>query len=304
MKTYNSVGRGEWKNHNELSDSDWSQVPAKLAELGVSFAPIYGAEPLTRLDALCNFIKGCSEVSLPNTVITNGMLLNAKSIKLLKDAGLRSITLSDDIISIDKQVSLKSNRSKQLLEVCKNNFEDVELIVTVNKQNLALLPSFIFDHKDNWIHFDFQHHDRKQPGCKCKGTEPIFSDEDNIEIRSLMLKVLSLKKLGYLIHPSIESLKLLAQKPDLVTNSNWICEPGSLLTLNSDGKVYGCDDFQPKDFSYDILEYKSWDWETWVKDWSNRLLECPGCCWLTHVQSSLWYKREDEQWKKEMVHYV
>jgi len=302
MVQYKSLGASEWKARNELSDEQWGQVPAKLAELDIPFAAIYGAEPLTRLPALLSFI---SNATFPCTVITNGLLLDKKPIKALSSAGLKSITLSDDIISSDKQVTTKSSRARRLLADCLEVFEDVELIVTLTPQNLPLLVDYIMSMpKGVYVHFDFQHHDRGQEGSKCSGETPAFQTIHAELIRDSMKSVLLLKQQGCRVHPSEKVLRELVKNPLLALNLNWKCEAGAWVTVNSDGDVYGCDDYQPNSFrGRNILDYsEKWSWSDWVKEWGVALKKCPGCFWITHAMAVDFSRSQDKEWHHELTH--
>jgi len=308
LRRYTPNRSDSWKQYNELSDEQWSEVPSKLVELGVSFAPIYGAEPLTRLPALLNFVSSCSKVGLKNTVITNATLLNKDAIKQLKVAGLSSITLSNDIKTKDSSVGYKSISASSILSLCLEEFEDVEVITTITKENLKLVPSFISSlPKEVWFHFDFMHHDRKQPGTKCTGKHRAFSEEDKPDILNFLSSIQNLKKSGTRIHPSDECLQFLSDNIDLVINTNWKCELGSFVTIDSSfGSVQGCDDFCPTDLQgkFSILKYNvDWRWTQWLETWRPRISECPGCIWLTHVMSTQWWNKEKgESWKKQITH--
>jgi len=292
---------------SELSPQQWSGIPRKLVEIGVKFAPIYGAEPLMRLQSLCLFIRGAREVGLSTTVITNGILLTSEVIKKLVDSGLTSITLSHDIIANDKSVKLKSEKANSLVPTLFQNFKDVELIVTVTPQNIVYLPNFIrlWSEKGAWIHFDFLHSDRGQKNTKCRGYEkPIY---DIKILKYIFGELIYMKAKGYRIHPTEECLKLLEANPNLIQNYNWKCEGGAWITINSNGSTWGCDDFCPSDLesSFNILQFnETWNWEEWLKTWRPRIDDCPGCSWITHIMAVQFWKGEIRQWQKVMTHSV
>ena len=304
LKQYDSTGKDEWKKQEELSDREWSELPSVLKEIGISFAPIYGAEPLTRLPALTNLISGCSGLNIPTTVITNGILLNSDAIKKLKRSGLSSITLSQDILTQDKSIRIKGEKTASLVDKLIREFEDVEIIVTLTRDNIEHLVPFIIGlPKEVWVHFDFRHSNKGQPGSKCLGIELPFRLEDTELIRSVMKEVRTLKLMGHRIHPTIECLNFLIDNPYNTIRQNWICEPGSWITINSDGRVIGCDDFMPTDFNFSIFDYNiTWDWKTWVDEWTTQIKKCPGCIWLTHLSSSLWWRQKESEWLEEITH--
>ena len=281
----------------------WALVPAKLQELGISFAPIYGAEPLMVMPSLLNFIKN-AKGRFPVSVITNGTLLTTKNIEELKEAGLESITVPRDITYIDKSTALKSISSDSALQFLKKNFKDVEVICTVTKDNWKLLPELIkqMTALGIWVHFDFYHWNKGQPGSKCAGMAELPSID---EIEEGAIELHKLKDSGYLIHSSTEALIYLRTCPNQAYYEYWKCEGGSFVTLNCDGNIYPCDDYQPESMKdkFPILKFnETWDWDTFVKVCQKEVLKCPGCFWLTHIQSEIYWNETNYDWKKEMIH--
>ena len=289
----------------EMSTNSWSQVPYKLKELGVEFAPIYGAEPLMVFDSLIGFIESSKAVNLPITVITNGILLTKVRAKKLKQAGLNSVTMSMDIKPIDVDTQIKRKSTLDKLSWLQDIFNDVEVICTVTRDDWHLLPDFIREmtNKRIWVHFDFYHTNKGQPGSKCLGIESKMPSCD--EIMEITEELIKMKEERYLIHPSWESLIHLATCPNQAYYQYWKCEGGSFITIDSDGSIFFCDDYQPEELrnKYPILEYNdTWTWNEFKEVSENEVKKCPGCFWLTHLQSDLWWNEPNNNWIKEMIH--
>ena len=107
---------------------------------------------------------------------------------------------------------------------------------------------------------------------------------------------LALKKEGALCHSSVPFLKIL-QVQALMNNEldyNWNCADDrerfpSWVTIDCDGMVFPCDDFQPRDIIPNMkINYltKGYNWNIFKKFWLRKVKkECPGCLWNTHIDA-------------------
>lgn len=293
---------GMMKKTQEMSSAQWNQVPKKLKELGVQFAPIYGAEPLIVKKSLLPFIKECSRLIIPCSVITNGTLLDDNTVQQLKNAGLTSITLSADLIPGDDSTRTKRNL-ELVYELADNRiFSDIEVICTVTSDDFHLLPEFVreMDSIGVWVHFDFYHTNKGQQGSKCIGNVMRTSTKEIIT--KVCTELLVLKKQGTKIHTSESALRYMLAHPNTVRNQAWKCVGGGWITVDCEGSVFGCDDFQPHSFrgKYHILD--NWSWDEFVTDWRRELINCPGCFWLTHKMSDDWWIKNESGWKLDITH--
>lgn len=294
------------KDTEELSASQWAEVPTKLHQLGISFAPIYGAEPLMVFESLIRLVEECYKLDIPTSIITNGILLDERRAQILRQSGLRSITLSVDMLPMGTSETIKSNAALDKLDMCLRIFDDVEIIHTITYRDWELLPSSIakMSKLGVWVHFDFLHGDRGQQGTKCRGSAMMPSIDRIVGVGAELIKM---KRLGYLIHPSLDVLEYIVGNPDEIFNQSWKCRGASFVTLNCSGDIYFCDDNQPDELSgrFPILEYGTkWKWDEFVGVAREQVKNCPGCCWLTHLASDLWQEKGDEQWKNEMTHRI
>ena len=80
-------------SNGELTTEEWKRVIREAAALGVLQIGLSGGEPLARHD-LAELIRSAREAKLYTNLITSGIGLDDKRVRLLRDAGLDSIQLS------------------------------------------------------------------------------------------------------------------------------------------------------------------------------------------------------------------
>ena len=283
---------------NILSIESWKLGMDQLKKLDCQFIAVYGAEPLLEFDKLLEVVPYAESIGIDTTIITNGTVPNTKS-KLLRlyNAGARSLSMSYDPIPLDKSSSIKSDKAVNLLTWFKNlgnNVRDVAAIATVTKENFMSLPDMV--HKMSrlgiWTFYDLYHHDRFQEGSKTKGYDPKYAfltEEDCNKLYTVLDYVNDLKQEGCLVHTNSEYLKKLKENGySILRKYNWNCatykEFPSWVTVDCDGSVYPCDDFQPQRIQpFSVLEIYE-NWEYFKKEMRKAVLNgCPGCCWNTHI---------------------
>ncbi len=295
---------------DKMSDVRWGLVPEVLSELEIPFAAIYGAEPTLRMEALCKFIKGCTEYDIATTIITNMTTITNTKLLMLKDVGLNSITMSYDGNSIkDKDIDRKSEDALNNVNKLKEYFDDIELIYTVTRENMAELPKVIREASNEGIYtsFDVVHPDRGQEGSKCKDSyaTPLITPFEWKKFRNVLEILIKAKTNNNIkLHNSLNFLKYLKSNLKTSLNFQWRCEPASWITIDQDGTVFGCDDYQPEKMrnKFHILEYGlKWDWDKFV-DYYRKIFNCPGCIWSTHWMASEWYQQDGKSWIKELIH--
>jgi MoaA/NifB/PqqE/SkfB family radical SAM enzyme len=293
------------RNQVELTPEEWSLVPRVLKEIGVKFIAAWGAEPLVAIDSLEAFIRGVRKCNLPMTIDTNAVLL-PKYIDRLVEAGLDSITFGYDIVSDDWSIMKKKSSADDILEQCKEKFRDVEFVVTLTPKNITLLPEFIrkCTEENMWVMFDFYHPDRGQEGTRCTTVpEYMFKREDIETVRNVMKEVLQLKRSGYLLHPTEEIIEFIVNEPYAPLTYSWKCKGMGVVTVDSNGYIFGCHDFQPRSFRmrYHIFDYgASWEWKDFVKNWRNELVKCPGCFWIARIMDEGWVGKKG--WEQYICH--
>lgn len=294
---------------NTVCLEDWERGLSQLKKLGCSFLAFYGAEPLDDFDKLPEVIFTAELAGMHTTVITSGITscLDEK-LKILYEHGLRSITASYDDVSFDKSSRIKSVQASQVINTFRSfgPVRDSAVVVTLTRDNYERLPDIIKQMSEQkiWTFFDLIHPNRGQAGSKVKDTDLdlLFRKEDFPPLIDVLKEVIVLKDQGFLCHTSkqyVETMKIIAGYGTALENFTplspyllWNCAVAdcfpSWVTVDCDGTVYPCDDFQPKNQTlikiweiHDLWDLFSTKWKDVTKN------ECPGCLWNTHIDSHL-----------------
>ena len=290
----------------------WEKGIDQLKKLDCSLVAIYGAEPMEDFDKLPEVIQYAESIGINTTVITSGVTAHLKEkLQTLYKHGLRSITTSFDAVSLDTSSANKSAKALEVIDIFRSfgPVRDSAVVVTLTKHNYLLLPDVIrsMSAKNIWTFFDLIHPDRGQAGSKVKtsDTSLLFDQVDYPSLISILKIAEHMKNQGFLVHTSkvfFETMKIVAgfasvwdkgtpfNKIDMYKLWNCAvpnCFP-SWVTVDCDGSVYPCDDFQPKD----ITDIKVWEiadrWHEFSTVWkSYTSKKCPGCLWGTHIDAHL-----------------
>jgi len=283
---------------NTLTLNEWKHGIDNLKELGCGFIAFYGAEPLLEFDKLPYVIDYAERLGIYTTVITSGLVPNFKrKLDWLYANNLRSLSMSYDMVPLDKSSEAKMRKTLNHLSCWNTNpgIRDSAAIATVTRNNFKELVNTASSLSmfDIWLFFDFIHWDRGQPGSKCKNFKGIdklkFEDGDLYNLIDQLDLLYHLRD-SLKIHTSVPFLNMIRNDPELLIRYDWNCADydvfPSWVTVDCDGFVYPCDDFQlevPKPiYIYELAD--NWDWfgDIWrpiVKE------QCPGCLWNTHLDS-------------------
>jgi sulfatase maturation enzyme AslB (radical SAM superfamily) len=207
--------------------------------------------------------------------------------------------MSHDIVPLDKASKTKSSAAMRGIDYFKSlgKIRDVAIVVTLTKKNYMYLTSTVEEMSMNgiWTFFDMIHADRGQPGTKCKGydKELMFEDREDFDgLRRMLDDLVEMKEQGYMCHASYKFIAMLVRMDfHLLKNYSWNCaredEFPSWVTVDCDGVVYPCDDFQPMFPSVMIMDLKE-NWDAFGRFWKEGVDDrCPGCCWNTHIDAHL-----------------
>jgi MoaA/NifB/PqqE/SkfB family radical SAM enzyme len=277
----------------------WERGFDRLKELGCGFAAFYGAEPLQDFENLPRVVGYAESIGIHTTVITSGMAPDVlKKLDELHTAGAKSLSMSYDILPIGKGSEAKTRKAIEYLQYFrdKENIRDVAAIATLTRQNFRQLPESIenLTAKGIWTFFDFIHPDRGQLGSKCQnfpGIEKMLFTKDDIpELLSILGQVAVLKKKGYFCHTSYQFISLIDSDPDILLNFTWNCanevDFPAWVTVDCDGRVYPCDDFQIYDGEEFYLDHLVDNWKEFKTYWKKKVkLGCSGCLWNTHLDA-------------------
>lgn len=291
--SYCAMATGE--GNSKIRDF-WLEGMDVLKMLDCEFAAFYGAEPLADFENLPEVMGYAEDIGIATTLITSGQdVALYKKLQKYIECGGRSLSMSYDMIPIGAHSDVKMQRAEKALtwfkEEC-SNVRDVAAIATVTRTNFKALPDTIKKMSDKgiWMFFDLIHPDRGQRGSKCAGSNSdlLILPEDIGELNTVLEEVISLKKQGYLVHASEQYIRMLFDKHcTLLMNYNWQCgrykEFPSWVTVNPDGKVLYCDDYQEKGriLLTDLYE----KWERFVLEGVRSVTKCRGCAWNTHIDA-------------------
>ena len=274
----------------------WKRGLQNLQKLNCKFIAIYGAEPLCDFDKLPRFVADAAALDIKMTVITSGIVPNWKyKLRILYDAGLRSVTVSHDMKPLDKSSATKSDNALEVLSFFKTlgPTENTGAVATLTRTNFQEFPAMLkqMNKLQIWTFFDIIHPDRKQPGGKTRGSDYdlLFRKEDIPDLITMLKTIQKMKAEGYRTHASQSFLNYLIKNNDVLIKFNWNCANAtcfpSWVTVNCDGLVYPCDDFQPEgigipfDQLVELLPLKQKLWKKTTHDL------CSGCCWNTHLDA-------------------
>jgi len=287
------------EKQNNRSINEWFIGLENLKSLGCQFAAFYGAEILMEFDKLKKVVGYSESIGIATTIITSGAVPDfKKKLRELYDNGARSLTMSNDLCTTDPSSRRKTEQTLSNLQFFNEYPEcrDVASITTLTRQNFHHLPEAIKKHTEMgiWTFFDFIHPDRGLPGTKCRGNAEgfVFEDEDFPKLAEVMDEVCEMKEQDYLVHVSKEYINLMKQNDfSLLKNYNWNCAKldvfPSWVTIDCDGSVHYCDDFQEQ------RKQPKFDMTTLFKDWDKfcrhgkKLVgtRCRGCAWSTHIDA-------------------
>jgi len=284
---------------NSRSLEDWKKGINNLKLLGCEFAAFYGAEPLLEMDLLPEVVGYAEQIGISTTVITSGAVSDFREkLKLLHARGAKSISMSYDLVALNRSSSVKSSNTIDHLLYFKGlgDVRDVAAITTLTRTNFRSLPESVERNSELgiWTFFDFIHPDRGLPGTKCRGNgdELIFQNEDFEELYAVLSTVQDMKKTGRLVHVSDGFLQLMkSDNFSVLKNYNWNCSKSiafpSWVTIDCDGSVHYCDDFQEqrKKPKFDMTTL-SRNWGSFCEYGEDLISRrCRGCCWSTHVDA-------------------
>ena len=275
---------------NTLSVIDWFTGMEQLKKLDCKFCAFYGAEPLLEFEKLIHVLPYAENIGIDCTLITNGTVSGTKEMLLeLNKGGLKSLTMSYDISALDKSSRLKTDLAVRTLSWFKTlkNVRDVAAVVTLTNTNYLFLPTAIkmLSKLGIWTFFDMYHWNRYTTGIsKCSDQNPLFCFDNHEKLVEILEEVKTLRNKGFLVHNNDSFID--AVKKDKLSYS-WNCaehkEFPSWLTIDCDGVVIPCDDFQIRNPKYNITNiYEQFDeFSKYMKNIVQGM--CLGCLWQTHI---------------------
>jgi len=280
----------------------WEEGFENLRALDVGFCAFYGAEPLMEFKNLPEIIKYCEDIGILTTIITSGIVKNFHDkLKELYNNDLRSLSMSYDMVPLGSSSEAKGYQAIKGIEYFNTlgPNRDTAFISTLTRTNYTKVIETV-KHLQNkygsWFFFDIIHPDRGQDGSKCKGSsdELLFKETDLPGLHVMLTELIKMKDNGFNCHSSKGFVDLLLNNDyELLKEYNWNCADDlnlfpSWVTVDCDGIVYPCDDFQPqfnkKFYVWNLYE----EWEEFKEFWRPVVKAvCPGCAWNTHIDAHL-----------------
>lgn len=276
--------------HNDLKETTeenvlelWKKGMDNLKEIGCQFTAIYGAEPLTRMKNLPELIAYQRSIGIEQTIIT--ALNNKPRIdKLITEGGLQSVSVSWDIKTEDPDRNTKMENGIQLLQQL--DVPDRACIITLTQENQDYVMTQgkeVLD-KGYWLLFDIIHPGYDLVLSKCEGDVP---PPDVDAMRRIADTFIEWKRQGLRVHASEAYFNYVKDRYNGKVRSVWHCKSMrsiGWLTLDWDGSILPCDDFQ-RAYMYRGKKMKIWDdidWDDFYRWRKLNVLGCPGCAWNTH----------------------
>lgn len=270
---------------HEGSLGQWMVGIEQMAAWGSKFVAIYGAEPLMRITHLPEVVDHIKRVGMETTLITafprSDMMKH-----LMGNCSLDSVTCSYDGIREDSDGyrNIKSANAKQYFRE-NLGIRDRSVVVTVTDKNVDWVPDMAqhCDSEGIWFLFDILHGSSGKLS-KCSDAGP-YKAPEAAKVVGMCVRLLELKRQGLKIHASESWLEYLRDKYNEDVRRTWHCqgEPVSWITVDADGSILPCDDWQKKYPGGKIWDnVNTLDLEQWL---AGSVRDCPGCAWNTHFDA-------------------
>jgi len=307
------------KQHaTELSTEEWFKTfDIIYNKLNADFIAIYGGEPLMLgKEKLGDIVENLSSYRPKKsyTIISNSINLNDDYQNYLISKGLDSWTASVDTLNsndgCDKYSKAKSKTGLDaLLRFQQKGLRDVCGIITVTKKNIKTIPDTVKFLTDLgiWAGIDLIHYAKNNNDNFSAPREQmedlVFSHSDISLIQNTADKLIKLKQNGALIFPTYETLEAWKDSRYSI-DLNWKCGEPKAITVDSNGELYECDQFQGSRLKkYTIFDLPD-KWKDFKQDYIEDVRrECLGCFWSTH---KMLYEKEfmDENGSKYYQHEI
>ncbi len=260
---------------------------------------ISGGEPLMRKD-LADVGRALYQRGYPWGMVTNGLALTEQKFRELRQAGLRSITVSCDGLESDhvwlRQHPLAYEGATRAIRLCaaeKNLVWDV--VTCANQRNIDHLPAI---REMLWalgVH-DWRVFGIDPMGRAAENPELILTDE---QFRRLMDFIVAEREAGRHVSYSCEGY--LGEYEGRVRDHLYHCSAGiSVASILIDGSISACTSIRGKYYQGNI--YRDSFWEVWEhgfkpyrdRSWMRQLEPCKDCKAFSFCEGNgMHLRRED-----------
>lgn len=142
-----NAGRSYINNIEELSIENWINIIDQCKNFNVSVIRFTGGEPLVKKD-VDELFRYCNKVSMPFQIETNGLLLDDARVQLIKECGIRFVSVSLDSPTCDFHDYFRNkigafNRALGAIELLHKHNIPFQVIMCVCKENLNDVPDMV-----------------------------------------------------------------------------------------------------------------------------------------------------------------
>jgi len=133
---------------DELSLREATRAIYEMADLGTEVIIFSGGEPLIRKNFVLKLTEYCSDLGIIPAILTNGTLLNGKTIEELKDAGILAIGIPLDFATPQRHDNFRGefgtfNKAVRAIKACLNAGLMVIVTTMVLSDNFEEIPRLI-----------------------------------------------------------------------------------------------------------------------------------------------------------------
>lgn len=280
---------------DELSQERRFTVLDILKEYGVGIVVLYGGEVTLLGDGLLELLEHSNDIGLFCAVITNGSKLCQD-----KDFFERYSRVAMNLtVSVDWLPESSNNRENDksllgwrvILDPISRVIPDRVINATMFRQNAREIPSIVRRASDEGIWSILSLLNVGKPGFRYSGKCPDikFREEDRNLLCDVCDELLDMRRSGrYLMHD--EETVYYSWKQWGISQ-NWHCSRFTKFTIDADGTVPCCVDWQGADpvTIFDVVKD-----ETRFRSWFERnIWDCPGCCWSPLILLESFKSREE-----------
>lgn len=142
-----NAGRSYVEDVNELTIEKWKDIIKQCKDFSVGIIRFTGGEPLVKKGVEELFLY-CQEVQMPYQIETNGVLLNERMVQIIKQSGVRFVSVSLDSATPEFHDFFRNkagafNRVINAIELLDQYEIPFQVIMCVCKENIDQIPAMI-----------------------------------------------------------------------------------------------------------------------------------------------------------------
>lgn len=280
---------------DELLLSEKMVVLNILKRYGVGIAVLYGGEITVLGDELLSILEHANDIDLFCAVITNGLRLSQDEDFFERYSRVaKNLTVSVDWLpesSKNKENDKSSLGWRVLLDPVSKVIPDRVINATMFRQNAREIPAIVRRASDEGAWSVLSLINVGKPGFRYSGKcdDMKFRESDKELLYEVCDELIEMKESGkYLMHD--EKTVYYSWKQWGIPQ-NWHCSRFTKFTIDADGTVPCCVDWQGDgpmsifDVAKDEVKFKLW--------FDRNIWDCPGCCWSPLILLESFGSREE-----------